>query len=284
MFSLQGEVLTRVGDIDSNTSIYKIFEQATCALVENSIRLLRSKNGTPYGAAVVIEEAVRKAPHGLPKLEDLGTFLAEDIPGLLLSPSGPWLVSVLLHCQDREGFSAALSKSIDRFLSQTEKPHSQTLQKFLSSVNYQMIAEHPQLESLVMQNLNQALQGARQRWNNICAVIENSTSRYGLSDRIFLSVVDSLSSENVALEALHGISEFLSRNKTAIREFRNGPHGSKLLSKLLYLSESPVDEVASLADSLNTKAKELVTGDEGTKSAVEVIQQNLSNAGDHSLS
>lgn len=284
MFSLQAEVLMRTGDAEKKDSISKIFEEATLPLLENSIEILRSQDGNPYGAAVMIEEAVNKTPRFLSKLEGLGTFLDEDIPKLLLSPSAPWLVSILLHCKDREGFPSGLSKSIDRFLNNAEISNSQSLQKFLSSVDYQSIPEHPQLESLVIQNLNQALQGTRPRWNNINAVIENPTSRHGMADKILLSVVDSLSSDEAVLEALYGISQLLSHNKTAIGNFRNGPHGSKLLAKLLYLSESPVDEVASLGDSLNTKIKELVTGGKDTKSTVEVIQQNLSNVGDDSLS
>lgn len=284
MFSLQAEILMRTDDTEKKASFYKIFEEAMLPLLGNSIEILRSQNGNPYGAAVMIEQAVNKTPRFLSKLEGLGTFLDEDIPKLLLSPSAPWLVSILLHCQDREGFSSGLSKSIDRFLTNAEISNSQSLEKFLSSVDYQSIPEHPQLESLVIQNLNQALQGTRQRWNNISAVIKNPTSRHGMADQILLSVVDSLSSDEVVLEALYGISQLLSHNKTAVGTFRNGPHGSKLLAKLLYLSESPADEVAGLADSLNTKIKKLVTGDEGTKSTVEVIQQNLSNVGDDSLS
>lgn len=283
MFSLQAEVLKRTDD-EKKASIYKIFEEAVFPLLGNSIDILRSQSGAPYGAAVVIEESVNKTPRFLSKMEGLGTFLDEDTPKLLNSPSAPWLVSILLRCQDREGFSSGLSKSIDRFLNNAEISNSQSLQKFLSSVDYQSIPQHPQLESLVMQNLNQALQGARERWNNISAVIENPTSRHGIADQILLSVIDSLSSDEAVMEALYGISKFLSHNKAAIGNFKNGPHGSKLLSKLLYLSESPVDEIATLADSLNTRIKELVTGDDSTKSTVEVIQQNLHNVGDDSLS
>ncbi|KAK2768232.1 hypothetical protein FQN54_000084 [Arachnomyces sp. PD_36] len=284
LFSLQAEILSRIGDTDRKASIYKIFEEAILPLLEDSITILRSKNGSPYGAAVMVEEAVRKNPSFLSELKDLGTFLDEDVPNLLFSPSAPWLVSILLHCQGKQGFSSGLDKSIDKFLNEKQKSTPQSLQKFLSSVDYRTIPEHPQLEFLVMQSLRQALRGNRERWNSINAVVENPTSRHGITDQILLSVVDSLASDDVVLEALHGISKILSQNKPAIRDYRNGPHGSKLLSKLLYLSESPIDEVASLADSLNSRIKELVTGDEGTKSTVEVIQQNFNDAGDDSLS
>jgi hypothetical protein len=285
MFSLQAEILARISDVDKKASTYAIFEEAVTPLLECSIEVLRSQNGNAYGAAAVIEEAVRKTPSLVAELNSLELFLTKDVPTLLSSPSSKWVMSILLSCHDHAGYSLGLDKSIEIFLKEDKDlSDSPSLRKLFSSVNYEIITEHPSLERLVMQNLDRALKGARKLWPNISAIFENPTSQNGMADQILLSIVDNLSVDDTVLEALHGISHLLSQNKRAIQKFRNGPHGSKLLSKLLYLSESPVDEVANLSDTLDKSIKELATGDESTKTTVDIIQQNFDGIGADSLS
>jgi hypothetical protein len=219
------------------------------------------------------------------KLQDLEAFLEDDIPSLLSSPSGARLISLLFGCRGRSGFAPGFNKSIDVLLNEnTELSILPTLQKLLSSINSNDIQSHPELETLIMGNLNRALEGDRQLWANITVVIENPASQHGVADQILRSLVDWLSLDDSVLEALYGLSQIVSRNPESVRTFTNGQDGSRLISRLLYLTESPADEISSLAGSLGRNIKGLADGDHGKKSSVAIIQHNFGEVGSKSLS
>jgi hypothetical protein len=81
-----------------------------------------------------------------------------------------------------------------------------------------------------------------------------------MRDSIILSIIDALSQDDSVFDALHGLSHLGQAVPSAVREFQAGAHGSKLTAKLMYLTESPSEEVASLAESLMKTFKETVVG------------------------
>jgi hypothetical protein len=103
-------------------------------------------------------------------------------------------------------------------------------------------------------------------------------------DHIFLTIIDTLSQEDKALDVLHGLSHLGKHAPSAIKDFQNGPNGSKLTGKLLYLTESPSEEVHTLTESLIKSFKENVVGDMSTASKIEILRQGLSHASEESLS
>jgi hypothetical protein len=285
LFTLESEVLRRGSSLRSLAVISMIFRETVAHLIQHSVRILRSRNGESYGAAAVIDEAVAKVPQMTTELKDLEAFLEDDIPSLLSSPSGSRLISLLFCCRSRNGFAPGFSKSIDVLLSEnTETSILPALQKLLSSLNSNDIQSHPELETLIMRNLNRALEGDRQLWTNINIVIENPAFQHGVADQIFRSVVDRLSLDDSVLEPLYGLSQIVSRNPASVRTFTNGPDGSRLISRLLYLTESPADEISFLAGSLGRSIKGLADGDDGKKSSVAIIQHNFTEIGSESLS
>lgn len=285
LFTLQEAVVRRLSGSEIEPRVREIFEKPGLPLLENSLHVLRSRNGKPYGAAAVVEEAIRNMPQVAKGSTGLAAFIRDDIPDLLFSPSADRLMAIMLECRRWAGFESSFEKSVEKVV-ETEADESNIpfLEKLLSAIDFKEVKDISGLESKIMQSLKRACEGSRLHWPIVAAVVENPTSHGELSDRIFLSLVDSLSEDKTALEALHGLSQIVPRGQTALQRFRSGVHGSKLLAKLLYLTESPTDEIANLAESLEKKIKGMVAKDTSTKSNVEILQHSFSEVSTESLS
>ncbi|PGG96199.1 hypothetical protein GX51_07940 [Blastomyces parvus] len=285
LFELEAQVLAQVAKRGGLAFVSNIFQVAGAPLLQASVELLRSRNGKPYGAAAMIDEAVARTPDIAPEVEGLQMFLSEDIAQLLFSPSADRLISILFGSRANKGFQCGLKSSIDTLL-ETDLGSSALpgLQKLFSCITLSDTEAHPKLELLIMKDLNRALHNTREAWMEIITLIKNRALGNGIFHRILNSLVDSLSSEKNTREVLYGLFQIALGCPEIIRGFVNSPDGSRMLSKILYISESSTDEVAQLADSLQIHIRDIIKGESGTRSSIEIIQQNFSNVGIESLS
>ena len=86
------------------------------------------------------------------------------------------------------------------------------------------------------------------------------------------------------VETLHGLFQIVSSAPAAITRFQSGENGSKLAGKLLFLSESPEEEVGGVAESLINTLKETSMNETSTKSNIEILQYNFDHVNAESLS
>jgi [phosphatase 2A protein]-leucine-carboxy methyltransferase len=283
-FDLESEVLN-----NSTTPLEVLlltFTEATTRLLLASIDVLRSRNGKPYGAAAMIAEAVTKVPQILEVMDFLDDFLVRDIPELVLSPSADHLVSVLFQCRDRPGFQDGLKKVLDK-LSETGEETQSILgvSKLFSSVKVEDMKAHAKIQSLAFSRLHRGLEGDRDAWADVIVLLRNPASRRTAAPRIISSITDALSAnDGKELDALDGLNRIVTESKEPIRAFSTGPDGSKLIARLLYLAESPVDEIAALADSVQAIIRDLMNADGSTDSAIEIIDQSFQSVRPTSLS
>ncbi|OJD18968.1 hypothetical protein AJ78_01080 [Emergomyces pasteurianus Ep9510] len=285
LFDLEGRILTQVAQQSDLSFISKIFQDTGTPLLQASLELLRSRNGKPYGAASILDEAVARVPGIAAQVGDLETFLREDVARLLFSPSADRLISVLFGCRGKKGFEIGVNNSIDTFL-EAELGNSMLpgLQKLFSCITLSDTEAHPNLELLITKDLNRALNDTLEAWTEIIILINNQASQSGIAYQILHSLVDNLSSEKNIREVLYGLFQIALECPDIIRGFVNSPDGSRMVSKILYIAESSTDEVAQLANSLQTHIKGIIKGESGTRSSIEIVQQNFSNVGMESLS
>lgn len=284
-FDLESSVLARVSGHNNLSSFPDIFDQSAIILFEASIQVLRSRNGKPYCAASMIDEALARVPSTVTHFEDLENFLAKDIPELLLSPSSEQLISVLFRCRDQNGFKTGLSGVLRALRDCTsEGAMLPALRKVFSSVAYEDVVTHPDLIVLVDENLDRALRGSREAWVDVVTVLNNNAFHGETEDRLISTITDNLSSENFSQEALYGLSRLRYENPQSMRKYANGQEGSKLISKLLLLAESPVDEVAQLSESLEKEVKDIMKGESGVTSLIDIVQSNFRETSINSLS
>ncbi|KAJ6120848.1 hypothetical protein N7523_005128 [Penicillium sp. IBT 18751x] len=284
-FALEPALLARVAETQNEAQVQAIFKTSNLTLLEGCLQVLRSRNGKPYGAAGVVQECVRCMPSVAQRSEELAKFVEKDAPELLFSPSADRLIAIMLACREWDGFAASFENVVERAMElEPEQSNTDVLQSLLSALNFNEIGGKAKLTSVVMRALNEACKGSQAHWPIITAVLQNQTSRGELMDGIFLSIIDSLSLDETVFNALDGLSRLGNAVPLAVREFQSGTHGSKLTGKLLYLTESPSEEVAHMAESLMKTFKETFVGDTSNKSKIEILRHGLTDANEESLS
>lgn len=285
LFSLQAAVTSRLSESKDEEDVMKIFEASSSSLLEDCLQVLRSRNGKPYGAAAVVEDCVRHLPQVAQRSEELLNFVQKHAAKLLLSPSADRFIAIIRLCREWNGFESSFENIVEQAMElEPEQSNAHVLQSLLSSLDFNEVENKAKLASLVMRALDKACRGSQPHWPIVTAVLQNKTSHGELMDSIFLSIIDSLSSEDKVFDALHGLSHIRKTVPSAVREFQSGPHGSKLAGKLLYLTESPSEEVASLAESLTKSLKETVVGETSAKSNVEILRHGFDHVSEESLS
>lgn len=284
LMALESAVLSRIAD-SKEPRVTEIFDKSTSSLLENCLQILRTRNGKPYGAAAVVEECVRNLSFVAKKSQDLRSFVQNDAPGLLLSPSADRLISTILASRDWDGFSSSFENIVEKALAlEPEQSNVHVLQSLLSSLDFNEVEHRDKLNSLAVRALDTACRGSHSHWPIITAILQNKTSHGELMDSIFLSLIDALSTDEKVLDSLHGLSHLGKTAPSAVREFQNGRNGSKLTGKLIFLTESPEDEVSSLAEALLKSFKEALVGETSTQSGIEILQHGFSHVDEESLS
>ncbi|CAG7925058.1 unnamed protein product [Penicillium olsonii] len=284
LMALESAVLSRIAD-SKEPRVTEIIETSISSLLESCLEVLRTRNGKPYGAAAVVVECVSSIPTVAQKSQDLKSFVQKDAPELLLSPSADRLISTILKCREWVGFSSSFENIVEQALAlEPEQSNIHVLQSLLSSLNFNEVEHKEKLDSLVVRALDKACCGSHSHWPIITAVLQNKSSHGELMDKIFLTLIDELSTNDKVLNALHGISHIGKTAPSAVREFQSGLNGSKLAGKLIFLTESPEEEVASLAEALLKSLKEAVVGETTTKSGIEILQHGFNHVDEESLS
>ncbi|KAJ5581771.1 Zinc finger RING-CH-type [Penicillium sp. DV-2018c] len=283
--NLKSAILSRIADTDVEPQLSRAFEITTTLLLEGCLEVLRNRNGKPYGAAAVVEECVRSMPSVAKNSESLQRFVQDDVPELLLSPSAGHLLSTILECRKWDKFASSFENIVERALAlEPEQSNVYVLQNLLSSLDFNDAKHKDKLEYLIMRALAKACDESHAHWPIITAALQNKTSRGELSERVYLSLIDTLSVDAKAIDTLHGLSHIGRTAPSSVREFQGGAHGSKLAGKLLFLTESPSEEVASSAEALLKSLKESGLGEIGGRSGIEILQHGFNHVDAESLS
>jgi hypothetical protein len=282
---LDAAVLSRVSGLNTESRVLTIIEEASVPLLVNSLQLLQERSGKPYGAAAVIEEAVHNVPGIVNRSGNLMVSLKETIPNLSFSPSAAKLMAIVFAFHNQDGFGTVTQKVIEQIVkTKPEESNLPAIQKLLSLINFTDVRGTAELESMIHQDVQRAANGDRSEWSTIVSVAGNPTLPAEFLDRILLWIMSVLSSDDSALEALYGLSEIVIHCPTVIKRFQDSTHGLDLFTKLLYLRESPDDELANYAESLKVKFDNVEQGNAGSKSKLQILRQSFDEVNAESLS
>jgi hypothetical protein len=284
LFSLEASLLSRLADKDLEPKALHTLESLNLRLLKGCLDVLRSRNGKPYGATAVVEEVVRKVPQIGQHSQELLNFIQRDAPELLFSPSGDRLISIILLCRTWSGFSSSFEELVKR-VAQLENvmTNATAVQKLLSSLDFNEVDKEI-LGPVIIRALELACKGSQLHWSVIISALQNPTSEGELEDSIFLSLLENLSVDGEVPDTLHGLMQIVSSVPSAAKRFQSGSQGSKLTGKLLFLTESPSEEISSLSHSLLNQMKKSGVGETSTKASIEILQENLAHANEESLS
>lgn len=283
-FKLEAEIIYNLPT--ENQVISVSFKETTLLLLRGSLQLLQVRNGKPYGAAAVVEEAIRHVPEFIKDIDDVVNALKDVIPQLLPTPSADRIMSVVLMCSDWEGFESVFDASIETMTDVTMQGSSGlALQTLLSTVDFQKVKESSHFVSIVLSSVEKAIGGNPSQWSFVFSVIENNTVPNEMIDKIVMVLVHGLSSDDdTVLATLSGLSGLEGQKPEALERLRNGKEGSRLVARLLYLTESPNEEISYKATYLEKMMRATVSADITSASTREILKQELQKVGPQSLS
>lgn len=283
-FKLEAAVLYNLPSEDQGIS--SLFEETSLLLLKGSLQVLLARNGKPYGAAAVVEEAIRHVPEFIKDSEDVVNSLKDAIPQLLPTPSADRIMSVILMCSDWNGFESVFDASLETMTEVTmQDSRGSALQKLLSTVDFQKVQESSHFTSIVSSSVEKAVTGTASQWPFVFSVIENKTVPDGMIDQIVVLLVQGLSSDDDNVVAtLSGLSGLEGQKAEALKRLRNGKEGSRLVARLLYLTESPIEEISQKAEHLEKTMRATVSADITSASTREILKQELQGIGPQSLS
>lgn len=253
----------------------QVFRKSDDRMMNDAVDLLKARNGKPYSAASVLETiAMTGKPSDTPALE---SFLSSEALTLLASPSAEYLISIMVH--NRQYLLQAISVLIK---SGGGAFSAKALLQLLGQISVVDLSQNADLEPFVLSRISSDL-GKDSVQQMTKAIVQNpnlksSGFRNGCWDKIFdrLSSDKDSNSHHTTLRFL--ISLFSDSSSAAV--VLSDDFGSRLLSKLLVLSDSEDAETAELSNSLVSKIKAMPTSRESAiASSVNIIVDQLSGVG-----
>lgn len=288
-YSLQAGILKDT----SREQVRSVFVETSRSEIRSMIEILRVRSGKPYGAAAALDLATSLVPESTIKQSDVReailNFAKSDLPKLLLSPSSPYLINLLNTLRDEAGIQDTYQVSIKVL---ADAPDSvtkfRTLQGLVSSPWIGREGTSDDLLVVVRKSLHQALRGNEERWPLVTAAIGNRSTPSEMSDDIFSSMVESLSIKGTEVGALRGLDLVAGQDEAAFKQFSSSPQGAPLLSRLLFLTESPNQDLSEHARKLSNSVRKVLSKEEGPEVAqnpmFEIIQKGIVTADPNSLS
>ncbi|KAK5165332.1 hypothetical protein LTR04_001330 [Oleoguttula sp. CCFEE 6159] len=288
--TVQAEILK----LDLTESQRAGLTQSIERVLRESFRVLKSRNGKPYGAAGVVDAVIRLCGHTL--FEDsamdhlVSSFVMHDLPGLILSPSCTRLMSILYSFAVHGGFSETWKTVVDTVLSASDSPvklaalRALLYSEGMPSDRYPA-ASSPELQELIVQQYRLNVGGASD-WTLLNHALKHSSSAMSAEtvDKILTDMTNSLSMADKAPGTLHALDQVLKCNGRIIRDYIPTPNGQKLLPNLLFLSESADDRIAHKASEVSTIISRNADITASTQSMFEVLQNGLKEASPSSVS
>lgn len=252
----------RLLNLQKGVTPREFISDANRSLLYSAIDLLKSRNGKPYGAALIIEELVGREGINDNRLKE---FVEKDIISLLDSPSSVQLVSLAMT------FKITIGPEL---LSGSKSPNIiQGTEYFLRNAP-EASFEDLHVCDLILSNVGNFGTDVGRAF--ALSVLANSQlSSHNLRFQILSKLTQVLASSTEAQNGLTMLEVVLSQPVLA-QEISSSQFGSQLATKLLLLADSD----ASIADRASAITAALNSSEQSPKSSLPIIKQQLSGEGD----
>ncbi|CZT43733.1 uncharacterized protein RSE6_03809 [Rhynchosporium secalis] len=289
-FKLVAEVLKQAQPVSSD-----LLGPSSQRIITSCLATIVSRNGKPYSATATLESALQLAPtlvSGSPEtMAALESFLKNDLPKLILSPSGPYLISTLSLFRTLPGkekdFERIWQSTVDGLLALPESTsQSRTIAKLIANdAVSKSCQQNPSLQDFLLRNNLRAIQGGAEARTLFETAITFSSFSSATSATILEQLITALDTKDTVDEAMK-LLESISKHQPTLLNSQSSVHVA-LITKLLGLTEIDDSTVASRANTLRAIVEKLSStkGSESPNqsSLVHVIRDNLETAGPQSL-
>ena len=277
------------------SSLSSAFASSNVHLLGEAVKLLRDRNGKPYGAAGVIYIALEKRSQAIAEVERssssqlLSGLLEGDAPALIKSPSANLFVLILLKCRSLVSFRKSLNAVLQQFLGDETLRHSHAYSTLLRGLTVDDLSQHSELEQSLLQDLEAALEGDDSRWAIVYEILTNPNLKQSqessdesaavpIQGRLVHRMLSGLAADGKEDNALKGFDFFLNRDTSLRSPSLSQLDLGSLLARLLFMSDSQNEERAGKAARLASLVKALLAKqgvlDTGASSA-EIVGRQL---------
>ncbi|KAI9786287.1 MAG: hypothetical protein M1816_008096 [Peltula sp. TS41687] len=275
------------------------------------LEVLRSRDGKPFGASLLLEALLRYTPALILKddeaLHIISDFMSDGLHSMAMSPSFKSLLSCLCLFQSYAPTDATDDKSFGRRMSLFRRTlnatirtilaepdperKAQAIHMLLSSLNEnnqsnEKLDAGTELEEFILRCFKLAMQGETRNWELVNEALRNEGRVLSADTRenLLTEMMNGLSVEEKAPVALQGLEVIAKENKALLRRLVSS--NSKMLINIISLTESPDERLASEAKDLKTTIESILAGEgdqELGQSMVGLVHDGLSGAGPTSV-
>ena len=286
-YTLQAAIL----ESKASSSLRTTFTHFCALELQSAMATLVARKGKPYGAAATVENAIRLLPtvtcqHESTRELLLG-FAQRDIPSLILSPSSTFLFSILVQLGQYDDLAEVYASCVDILASESDsKAKTDATMSLISSAFLAHVLHSEKLLKIVRENLSNTLDNDEKAQSLTFAAMKNPYLPSDLRTEMLSTLSDNLMDESRASQALTCLEKIVQNNRDAVRSFIMSSDGSKLMSRLLLLTEHHDGSISRRSHDLLAGINTTGLRDEpdfATKAMLGIIKNDLATAGPNSL-
>jgi hypothetical protein len=280
---------------EKSSLLSDVFSKSCSSIISEALAVTKNRNGKPYGATGVVSEFLHRNRDAVLGDEEifrrLETFVRNDLPELILSPSSSYLVDILYSFSNSDGFKDAWTAALKAVLKEADSPtKAKALEAILTSPrmpkSFELATEDTELQQYIKSSVQGAIEGSLE-WDSFNRILQSPAKVLSAdtTDDILSTMTQSLSLSQQAPYALQGLRQIVRQNPSMLKTFLSTPQGSNLLKGLLLASESPNDEISLSASSVSASIQTVLAAGTDTKQSVyDLIQYGLQEATQTSVS
>ncbi|KAL9576378.1 MAG: hypothetical protein Q9212_007149, partial [Teloschistes hypoglaucus] len=259
--------------------------------VQSAIALLKARNGKPYGAASMMEIAIRLRPDLISaeqQIRDaLWKFMTDDFPDLLLSPAGPYLIDLLPQLKGIVDENAVYRRSLNAALQAPDTPaRPSTLRKLIASPCLASLENDSELLGGVATTLKQLVNKGPPDVDIFQEAIANPHAPSRLIQELLAQLFDDLSLDEQQSTSLKGLEAVIKYNHKAVKTYDAASNGSALLAKLIALGDSGDEIVSQRAKTISDLLQSHSSADhaQDDQKILEILRHGLDTMDPNALS
>lgn len=295
-FGLQAEIIKSARGSESRlASTIQLLDGSSSSIITSALDLIVRRNGKAYGAAGIIEAAVRMTPDlmRVPTAQQaLDSFYRTDFQKYVTSPSSAYLIASLnsIHqlAHQSDLFEVSWSSAIDNLLSAPDTTNTiDAIRGLTASHSVTSLAQHNKnLQGFLFNNLSSVAEGKSQEWALFESAITFDSLETITAKKLVTVIVQSLENnfydENAPLRSL----EFISQKKSHLLRDDDAVYLT-IMTRLLALTETAnaetVSRASTLKSSIDAKNESVGQSSRGSSSLLAIIRENLETADLQSL-
>ncbi|MCJ1314021.1 hypothetical protein MMC25_007701 [Agyrium rufum] len=245
--------------------------------IEGAMNVIVTRNGKPYGASSSMAIALSSLPKetiadaGLDAL--IEDFLKDHLTSLINTPCSRYLISILnFFDAPSTELESACQHAFQDLIAMPESSNKR--QAMIALLSSHWLANKPiseDLQQIVHADLASGLANQNHDWSIIDSALANPVVPTDLVDSLLSEMTSGLTVEEQASASLEGLSSVVKTNPSLVNDYTLSKDGVNLLTRLIYLSDSPDASLAARAKIVEAAIRCTTKGSEHAGKVSEAI-------------